>query len=228
MAINISGSFVDDTTPMTGNLDGVPHFGIQGPPGPQGPEGGHYIPHIEQTGDNELLFEFSPSSPDMPAVDPVHVVLPAAPDSGGNVDLTGYATEQFVRDGYQPKGDYLASSALPTAINTALAQAKASGEFDGKDGVDGVDGKDGYTPVKGKDYFDGKDGKDGKDGVDGQPGKDGEDGYTPVKGVDYFDGEPGAPGKTPVKGTDYYTEADKTEMVNAVLSALPTWTGGSY
>ena len=29
------------------------------------------------------------------------------PDSGGNVDLTGYATEQFVRNGYQPKGDYL-------------------------------------------------------------------------------------------------------------------------
>lgn len=40
-----------------------------------------------------------------------------------------------------------------------------------------------------------------------------------------FDGEPG---KTPVRGTDYYTEADKTEMVNAVLAALPTWTGGSY
>ena len=60
------------------------------------------------------------------------------------------------------------------AVTTALAQAKASGDFDG------------------------------------QPGKDGEDGYTPVK------------------GTDYYTEADKTEMVSAVLSALPTWTGGSY
>ena len=27
--------------------------------------------------------------------------------SGGNVDLTGYASEQFVRDGFQPKGNYL-------------------------------------------------------------------------------------------------------------------------
>lgn len=26
---------------------------------------------------------------------------------GGNVDLTGYATEQWVREGYQPKGEYL-------------------------------------------------------------------------------------------------------------------------
>jgi hypothetical protein len=58
--------------------------------------------------------------------------------SGGNVDLTGYATEQFVRDGYQMKGDYLESSELPTAINTALAQAKESGAFDGVDGSDYV------------------------------------------------------------------------------------------
>lgn len=48
---------------------------------------------------------------------------------------------------------------LEGAVDNALAQAKASGEFDGDDG---------YTPVKGKDYF------------------DGEDGYTPVKGVDYW------------------------------------------
>ena len=34
-------------------------------------------------------------------------------------------------------------------------------------------------------------------------------------------GEPGADGKTPVKGVDYYTEADKTEMVNLVLAAIP-------
>lgn len=38
----------------------------------------------------------------------------------------------------------LNASELPTAINTALAQAKASGEFDGKDGK---------TPVKGVDYW---------------------------------------------------------------------------
>ncbi len=38
----------------------------------------------------------------------------------------------------------------------------------------------------------------------------------------------GSNGKTPQKGTDYFTEADKTELVNDVLSALPTWTGGSY
>lgn len=38
-------------------------------------------------------------------------------------------------------------------------------------------------------------------------------------------GTPGADGKTPVKGVDYYTEADKSEMVSAVISALPVYDG---
>ena len=38
----------------------------------------------------------------------------------------------------------------------------------------------------------------------------------------------GDKGDTPVKGTDYWTAADKAEMVNDTLAALPTWTGGSY
>ena len=62
----------------------------------------------------------------------------------------------------------LDSSSLPTAINTALAQAKASGEFDGKAG------------------------------------------YTPQKNV------------------DYWTEADKAEMVSAVIAALPDASEVSY
>lgn len=41
-------------------------------------------------------------------------------------------------------------------------------------------------------------------------------------------GPAGADGKTPVKGTDYWTAADQAEIVNDVLAALPTWTGGSY
>lgn len=35
-------------------------------------------------------------------------------------------------------------------------------------------------------------------------------------------------GKTPVKGTDYFTASDKSELVQQVISALPTWTGGSF
>lgn len=41
-------------------------------------------------------------------------------------------------------------------------------------------------------------------------------------------GEPGAPGKTPVRGTDYWTVADKQEIVNSVIAALPDGTEVSY
>jgi hypothetical protein len=41
----------------------------------------------------------------------------------------------------------LSASELPTAVNEALAQAKASGEFDGKDGADGQPGADGKDYV---------------------------------------------------------------------------------
>lgn len=60
---------------------------------------------------------------------------------------------------------------------------------------------------------------DGAKGDKGDKGDPGEKGDT---------GAAGADGKTPIKGTDYYTEADKTEMVNRVLAALPRWSGGSY
>lgn len=38
----------------------------------------------------------------------------------------------------------------------------------------------------------------------------------------------GDKGDTPVKGTDYWTAADKAEIVADTLAALPKWTGGSY
>lgn len=56
-------------------------------------------------------------------------------------------------------------------------------------------------------------------GADGAPGKDG------APGANGKDGQDGA---IPQKGTDYWTAADKQEIVNDVLAALPTWEGGSY
>ena len=56
----------------------------------------------------------------------------------------------------------------------------------------------------------GKDGVNGKDGKDGVDGKDGLSGYTPQKGVDYF------------------TDADKAELVNAVLAAMPIAEGATF
>ena len=67
--------------------------------------------------------------------------------------------------------DKLDAAKLPEAVNEALAQAKASGEFDGS---------------------------------------------------------PGEAGYTPVKGVDYYTEADKAELVDAVLAGIPAAEGVAF
>ena len=71
--------------------------------------------------------------------------LEAVNEEDIRTDLTGYATEQWVRDGYQERGNYLTehqdisgkldADQLPEAINDALAQAKASGEFNGDSSV---------------------------------------------------------------------------------------------
>lgn len=83
-------------------------------------------------------------------------------------------------------------------------------------------------------------------GADGKPGAAGADGVTPhigdngnwyvgstdtgkpSRGATGAKGEPGAPGKTPVRGTDYWTAADKQEIVNSVIAALPDGTEVSY
>ena len=102
---------------------------------------------------------------------------------------------------------------------------------------------------------DGADGAPGKDGADGKPGAAGADGITPTigsngnwflgtadtgkpsrgatgaPGKDGAKGDPGTAGKdghTPVKGTDYWTAADKQEIVNSVIAALPDGTEVSY
>lgn len=41
-------------------------------------------------------------------------------------------------------------------------------------------------------------------------------------------GPAGPAGTTPVRGTDYWTDADKQEIINAVLTALPAAEEASF
>lgn len=82
--------------------------------------------------------------------------------------------------GKQPKGDYLTADKLQSATDAALAQAKASGVFDGAPGVPGVKG------------------------------------------------DKGDPGKTPVKGTDYWTAADKQEIIDDIHPVFYIDLAGDY
>ena len=105
----------------------------------------------------------------------------------------------------------------------------------GKDGTNGVDGVTPHIGDNGHWYLGSTDtgvkaqGADGQAGAPGEKGDKGDKGDTGAQGAD---GAPGAkgdkgdPGTTPVKGTDYWTAADKAEMVQDTKTALTaeTWT----
>lgn len=127
------------------------------------------------------------------------------------VDLTGYATEEYVLQtiGEIPQPDLsdYATIADLNAIELTPGPAGPQGE-PGPAGKDGVDGKDGATGPAGKDGEPGKDGATGPAGPQGEPGKD------------------GAPGKD---GEDYIlTTADKQEIANLVLAAMPAAEGVAF
>ena len=129
----------------------------------------------------------------------------------------------------QPKGNYLTQDNLQSATDAALAQAKASGEFDGADGVKGDKGDKGDP---GADGAPGAAGAPGKDGANGKDGVDGKDGITPTIGANgnwYLGttdtgkpsrgekGEPGADGKD---GKDGKNGTDATVTSENIESAL--------
>ena len=73
-------------------------------------------------------------------------------------------------------GKKLDATALPTAINDALAQAKASGAFDGAKGEKGDKGDPGEQGIRGEKGDTGPAGEKGDTGPAGPKGADGKDG----------------------------------------------------
>ena len=127
----------------------------------------------------------------------------------------------------------LDASKLTEAINTALAQAKASGEFDGRDGDKGDDG---YTPeigANGNWWIKGVDtGKTALGTVINNAYINGE-GHLIVSFTDNSTIDAGlakgGKGDKGDKGDPYtLTDADKNTIVNAVITALPTAEGVEY
>lgn len=115
----------------------------------------------------------------------------------------------------------LAEDRLPEAVDDALAQAKASGEFDGPQGPKGETGETGPQGPKGVNgvspivfIMD----------IDGGHRVTITDEYA-AKNFDVMDGKDGVDGSTPVKGVDYYTDADRADIVAEVIAALPVYNG---
>lgn len=109
-----------------------------------------------------------------------------------NADTNAYLEGRFEK--LLPKTD------LTTAINTALAQAKTSGEFDGKDGITPsvtvTSGKE--LDGRGNATIEVKYNLNGIVSTQSATVVDGKDGYIPIRGVDYF------------------TEEDKAELIAGV------------
>lgn len=143
---------------------------------------------------------------------------------------------------YLVENGYLTDAALTDAVAQALADAKASGEFDGEPGEAGgyytpsvdADGNLTWTPsaedmpaVAGANIK-GPQGDTGAQGPQGPAGPQGEIGPQGPVGADGAQGTAGADGYTPVRGVDYWTTADQQQIVTDVLAALPDGDGVSY
>lgn len=113
---------------------------------------------------------------------PVELPVQSVNGKTGEVELTATDVGAISQDDLQ------------NATNKALAQAKASGEFDGPQGPQGEQGPQGVQ---------GPQGEQGIQGETGPAGADGKDGVTPTRGV------------------DYWTDADKQEIVDEVLRKVP-------
>lgn len=116
----------------------------------------------------------------------------------------------------------ISESAADGGTNTVtFSDGSALKVKNGLKGSAGTPGKDGHSPVvtatkSGKTTTISVDGAaiaTVEDGVDGKPGAA---------------GAPGKDGHTPVKGADYWTAADKQEIVRSVIAALPDGTEVAY
>lgn len=142
--------------------------------------------------------------------------------SGGSVDVddtltkAGYAADaKAAGDAIEKKLD---KTALPTAINDALAQAKASGEFDGAKGEKGDKGDPGAQGIRGEKGETGPAGPKGDTGPAGPKGADGKDGA----GMDVTGAKVGQIAKiTAVDSAGKPTEWEPVDMPSGGTYTLP-------
>ena len=133
------------------------------------------------------------------------------------------------KDGFSPTATVESNSEGAVITITDKNGTTTSQIYNGSNGLpgaDGLDGQDGFSPtveltdtetgvtltitdIEGAKTATINDGVAGPQGPAGKDGVNGQDGYTPVR------------------GTDYWTENDKTEIVNSVLAALPAAEGVS-
>lgn len=158
-------------------------------------------------------------------------------DGGTNVITFSDGSVLKVRNGNKGKDGTNGTNGKDGTNGTSITITKLE-ESTTDGGSNIVTFSDGKTLIV-KNGNKGKDGTNGKDGtsvtilsVEGAT-EDGEDNIVNFSdgntlkiknGSKGSKGDKGDPGDTPVKGVDYFTEADKQEIIDAVLTALNTET----
>lgn len=142
--------------------------------------------------------------------------------SGGSADVDATLTKAGYAADAKAAGDAIGKkldkTALPTAVNDALAQAKASGEFDGAKGEKGEKGDPGAQGIRGEKGETGPAGAKGDTGPAGPKGADGKDGA----GMDVTGAKVGQIAKiTAVDGAGKPTEWEPVDMPSGGSYTLP-------
>ena len=180
--------------------------------GKDGEDGGYYKPSI-----NNNLISWQPSKTDMPPVDDSTLTLRA--------EDVSYTPSEDIQNEF-PELAVLESNTVKSGLDLAMYYALA-GMFAENIAYD-VPVATGTVQISLQNLFENSiipamkkahehDNKSVLDELSVTNGK-----------LQYNGSDVGLKGDTPVKGTDYWTAADKTEIVNDTLAALPTWTGGGY
>ena len=144
-------------------------------------------------------------------IKPVKTVNNQEPDENGNVEVIGNNGKDGV-DGVSPTVTTSKSGKVTTIKITDKSGTKTATINDGADGTNGTNGTNGKdgTSVTVSNVSEST-ASGGTNTVTFSDGKK-------INIKNGVNGTNGTNGKTPVKGTDYFTAADKAEMVNSVKS----------
>lgn len=161
------------------------------------------------------------------------IEIPDSPGGGENVDLTGYATKDWVKQqNYITSipSDYVTSGELTSEVNSALELAKQSGEFKGDKGdpftyndfteeqIDALKGEKG-EPFTYNDFT--------QEQINALKGEKGDpftyDDFTPEQ----LAALKGEPGDTPQKGVDYNDGVSATHKWEGTILTVTSASGTS-
>lgn len=146
-------------------------------PGPEGggnaENGATFTPHVDEDGNLSWSNDKGLEDPETVNIKGKNGNDGITPHIGENGNWWIGEEDTGVSAGGQGSGGNVDQDQITAAVNEALAEAKASGEFDGAPGEKGDKGDPGAQ---------GEPGKDGANGKDGSPGTPGADGITPHVG----------------------------------------------